>query len=215
MKPVSHIFRFLFLFALLVLLHGCVAKKKFVAMEESRNRAENRVVELTNKTEQLESDFNDFKNDFHYSNSIKDSYIDSLNKEILRLNNNMVDKVQNIDEQVLSFQVEKRRLNQMLADKDREIRDLKNDKALTDRKIKELQNNLQSSQISLREATSQQNTLQSQLTQRNSEIERTKSSLDERVAEINKLHIQLAEKDDRIEVLENQVKLLRSQLGID
>lgn len=93
-------------------------------MEESRNRADQRVRELTAEVGQYEKDFNNFKNEFHYNNNVKDIHIDSRSKLIVGLNTDLMSRSENIDDQLFPFQVEKRRLNQLLSEKEVQIRGL-------------------------------------------------------------------------------------------
>ena len=196
-----------------LLLPSCVAKKKFVEMETSRNRAEQRVRELTDNVNQMEVDFNNFKNEFHYNNSVKDNVIDSLGKEIVHLNSNLNAKSENIEDQIFSFQVEKRRLNQLLADKDKEIRQLSSQISSLDVQLADLKNEEQDSAIKLRNSVSENKSLVLEITQKEDEIEKLRKNLDQKTVEIGKLKSSLTQKDEQIEALQNQVKLLKSQFG--
>lgn len=195
-----------------LLFPSCVAKKKFVAMETSRNRAEQRVKELTSDIEGLELDFNEYKNDFHYNNSIKDSFIDSLNRTIVNLNNDIHSKSDNIEDQIFSFQVEKRRLNQLLADKDKEIRTIKRQMNSLEIQLDDLEKETQDAAIQNRNSSSEINVLKSQIAQKENEKVGLSSSLEKRKAELLKLKSSIASKDSEIEALKNQVNLLKSQI---
>lgn len=201
------------LFLSFLLLPSCVAKKKFLAMEGSRNRADQRVRELTADVQTLEADFNEYKNDFHFNNSFKDSFIDSLNKTIVSLNSNLLSKSDNIDDQLFSFQVEKRRLNQMLSDKDGEIRKLTRQLNSLEIQLVDLQSTAQDENIKNRNAESKINALQSQLSQKEDELSKLAASIKQKATEIGQLKSSLASEKEEIESLKNQVKLLKSQFG--
>ncbi len=215
MKLIVRITKSLIIIMAVLMFQGCVAKKKFVAMEDSRNRAEDRVIELTNKVELIENEFEGYKNDFHFNNAQKNLQIDSLSKGIMYLENNLMSKDESLDDQLMAFQVEKRRLNQMLVVKDRELNDVKRKLSTAETRVADLQSEIQSRQAQLRNASAEQNALQSQVNQKEREVEKLKTDYNNLVSEINTLRHHVAEKDDKIEVLQNQVKLLRSQLGID
>ncbi|MCF8362073.1 MAG: hypothetical protein K9G70_05570 [Prolixibacteraceae bacterium] len=194
-------------------LTSCVAKKKYIAMQESKNRAENRVRELTSDVENLESEFNGYKNDFHASNEEKDMMIDSLTLKINEMNAALLSKDENIDERVFSFQVEKRRLNEMLASKDKEIKTLRSRVQKLESQVENLKSNIQDSDIKLQNTTSRQNELEYEVKQKQEELEEMKALLSKRNDEAARLQNTIAEKDAEIERLRNQVKLLKSEYG--
>ena len=194
-------------------LPSCVAKKKFIEMETSRNRADRRVRELTADVKQLEADFNRYKNEFHFNNSIKDNKIDSLRKEITNLNLDLNSKSDNIEGQIFSFQVEKRRLNQMLADKDREIREMKNTISALNIEISDLKNLEQELNIKVQNLETKSRSQVADLELKESDTEKLRKEIELKKSELNKLKSTLAEKDEQLEILRNQVKLLKSQFG--
>ncbi|MDA3881268.1 MAG: hypothetical protein PF436_12835 [Prolixibacteraceae bacterium] len=192
---------------------SCVAKKKYIAMQESRNRAEQRVRVLTQDVQNLESEFNSYKNDFHANNETKDSMIDSLSLKINQTNAALLSRDENIDEKVFSFQVEKRRLNEMLANKDREIRILNNEKQSLENQIKELEKQTRDTGLKIRESSIQQNAIQAELEQKEKELTQLQSQISQKNQEISSLQSAISKKDEEIEKLSNQVKLLKTQFG--
>jgi chromosome segregation ATPase len=196
-------------------LSGCVAKKKFLAMEDSRNRAEHRVRELSKENNALITDFENMKNEFHYNNSEKDLALDSLKKHADKLIAQLESTSENIGEQKTTFQIEKQRLNQILADKDREIFTLKNQLSSARQQQKNLQNTITDLEIKLSNTGSEQNSLKSQIIQKESEIEKLNTQIQQANNRITQLQANINKKDSELEVLNNQVKLLRKQIGIE
>lgn len=196
-----------------ILLPSCVAKKKFVAMEESRNRADQRVRELTAEVGQYEKDFNNYKNEFHYNNNVKNTHIDSLSKMIVGLNKDLMSRSENIDDQLFSFQVEKRRLNQLLSEKEIQIRDLNRELTVLRTQTDEQSNATQDLRIKLRNAESELSASTADAEIKGGEINTLKSTITSKNKEINRLNQTLKEKNEEIEKLKNQVSLLKSQFG--
>lgn len=103
---------------------SCVAKRKYLVLEESNNRAEKRVKELTSKVSTLQKDFDDYRTISTDNLNSKQIFADSLSRIVLSLNTDISSKKDNIEDQDFSFQLEKNRLNQELNEKDKTIRDL-------------------------------------------------------------------------------------------
>lgn len=198
---------------LIVLMPSCVAKKKFVEMESYRNKAEQRVKELTKEVSSLQTEFNDYRNDFSYSNAQKNQYIDSLNSVITGLNSDLMSSNENIEDQTFSFQVEKRRLNQLLAEKDRELRIAKRNSDAISVQLEDLKNEVADLEIQLQNAKSTANAAQRKLDGQGDEISKLNSELQKKDSAIKKLQSDLAAKDEEIQSLKNQVKLLKDQFG--
>ncbi|HKK82427.1 MAG TPA: hypothetical protein VJ909_09265 [Prolixibacteraceae bacterium] len=196
-----------------MLLTSCVAKKKYIAMQESKNRAEQRVRVLTKDVENLESEFNGYKNDFHASNEEKDMMIDSLTLRINEMNAALLSKDENIDERVFSFQVEKRRLNEMLTSKDKEIRTLRSRVQSLETQVENLKSDMQDSGIKLQNALSRQKNLEFEIEQKEEQLDEMKALLSKKNDEAARLQNTIAEKDAELDKLRNQVKLLRQEYG--
>jgi len=93
-------------------------------MEESKNRSETRVKELTNEVVSLKKDLDDYRIVSTNTLKSKQDYADSLSRIVSLLNTDISSKTNNIEDQVFSFQIEKDKLNQELSEKDNEIRNL-------------------------------------------------------------------------------------------
>ena len=205
--------RFTVIAIFVLLLPSCVAKKKFVEMESYRIKAEQRVKQLTKEVSDLQTEFNNYKNDFSYGNSRKDLYIDSLNKVIVGLNSEISSTNENIEDQTFSFQVEKRRLNQLLAEKDRELRMAQRNTESLSVQMEDLKDEVADLSIKLQNAESSLNVNQSKVNSQDEEIKRLKDEIQKKSSDIKKLQADIRDKDEQIEALENQVKLLKSQFG--
>ncbi|HKM94723.1 MAG TPA: hypothetical protein VJY41_13805 [Prolixibacteraceae bacterium] len=213
-QPILHrVFSAFFILIVLSMLPSCVAKKKFVAMTGSRDRAELRVRELTTTVGRYETDYNLAKTDFHYNNSMKNNTIDSLGKVILNLNTDMASHSENIGDQVLSFQVEKRRLNQLLVEKDQEIRSLKQSIDLTKQQLNDQSQSVQDLNIKLRNAESELKSIKSEVEIMKDDGAKLNTSMAGKNNEINKLNAKIKEKNEQVEALQNQVNLLKKQFG--
>ena len=82
-----------------VLFSSCVSKKKYLDMESSKLRAEQRVRDLTDETnaksdriEQLIADYEKTKTELMGSNAEKDQLISELNGQINDLSTNVQEK---------------------------------------------------------------------------------------------------------------------------
>ncbi|MFA9389415.1 MAG: hypothetical protein ACERKD_06390 [Prolixibacteraceae bacterium] len=197
----------------MLILPGCVAKKKFVEMENYRTKAELRVVELTRNVSNLQQEFNNYKNSFHYSNSTKDAYVDSLSKVIVGLNTDLLSTSENIEDQIFSFQVEKRRLNQLLADKDREIRMAQRSNETIKAQIDGLNVEITNLSIKLKNATSSGNANEEKINGQKVELENLAAQLQKKNADFAQLKTEINSKNEEIKTLQNQVKLLKEQFG--
>lgn len=196
-----------------LLSSGCVSKKKFVEMTGYRDRAEKRVQELSTKMAAIEDEFNAIRNDFRYSNLEKDRYIDSLSRQIIYLNSNLNTTSSSIEEQLSAFQIEKRRLNQLLAEKDREIRMSQQLSEERKKQLDMLRMELDALNIQLKNAESETATERSRLEQVRSEQERVSRELEQKTLENKRLGNELGTLKSEVEMLRNQVKLLKSQIG--
>jgi chromosome segregation ATPase len=117
------LFAFLILISFLI-LSSCVTKKKYMVMEETKNRAETRVEELTSEVGSLKNDFDVYQVNSTNTLKSKQDYADSLSRIVSLLNTDISSKTNNIEDQVFSFQIEKDKLNKELSEKDNEIRNL-------------------------------------------------------------------------------------------
>lgn len=196
-----------------LILPSCVSKKKFVEMEGYRTRAEQRVVELTKEVADLKVEFEQYNNKFYYNNSVKDQMIDSLSNVIVSLHSDLSSKSENIEDQIFSFQVEKRRLNQLLADKDREIRIAQRNAEMLKVKADDLQREIDDANVKLRNSESTAAANERAVAMKDGELEKLKNQIEKQSGDLVRLQKEMTKKNEEIEALNNQVKLLKSQFG--
>lgn len=195
------------------ILSSCVSKRKYIELEDSRNRAEQRIRELTDEVDRLKTEFNDKKNEFHYNNNTKENYIDSLNRTIIRLHTDLSNKDESIEDQIFTFQVEKRRLNQLLADKDKEIRNLNRESNALKLQIDDLNREVQDMSFNLKNSDSSTRSLERQLQVKEQELNDLQSKYNRCQRDIAALNSKISEQKQDIERLTNNVNLLKAQLG--
>ncbi|MBN2805558.1 MAG: hypothetical protein JXR22_02785 [Prolixibacteraceae bacterium] len=182
-------------------------------MTAYRNQAENRVQELTSQVNNLETEFNDIRNDFRYSNLQKDQYIDSLNRHVQGLHARLSTSSSNIEEQINTFQIEKRRLNQLLSEKDREIRMALQLAEERKQQLETLRVEFDAQRIQLKNAESEASSGKSRYEQLRSDLDKTAGELEQKILENKRLQSELKTSKAEAEMLRNQVKLLKSQMG--
>jgi chromosome segregation ATPase len=202
-----------FVTILSIFFTSCVSKKKFVEMQNGRLKAEDMVRQLTEKTNALITDYESMKNELMESNAIKDQYIDSLNTEVFALNDKLNQKAQSLQETSFNLDFEKQRLTNAIEVNDKSIRSLQN-------KVNNLEDEVQAKSSALDQKNFDMNVLNEKI----STLEGQKSTGEEKLAnlqaelnkvkvETEKLKTQMKEKDATITRLQNNVKLLKSQIG--
>jgi chromosome segregation ATPase len=214
--------RFNLVVIILVLLSftACVSKKKFIAMQDGRMKAEQQVNELTRvnnaRTERIKvmiSDFEAMKNELMASNSEKDQYIEKLNMDIATLNDQMNNQKESLKSNTFTYSFEKDRLAESLEARDKTIKSLES-------RIKNLEHEIgiQSSQLSDRNIRI--NSLNDQMESVAAEREKILKHSGDLQLQIQKqrsdteaLRIQLVQKDETIARLQNNVNLLKKQVG--
>jgi chromosome segregation ATPase len=199
---------------------SCVSKKKYLDMQDARMKAEQQARELTSendaKAERIKvmvADFEAMKNELMANNSEKDQYIDNLNKEIASLNDQLSNQKQSLQSNTFTYSFEKDRLAENLEARDKSISALES-------RIKNLEKEtaLQSSQLSDRNIRI--SSLNDQMESVVAEKERILKHSGELQLQIQKLRAdtevirgQLVQKDETIARLQNNVNLLKKQLG--
>ena len=208
------------IFTFLILISGCVSKRKYVEMEAGRRRAEQRVVTLTHENKDLQKEIrsktdehNKMLNTLLGSNAVKDDHIDSLSKVVVNLNHNVSEKNASIEEQIYAFQSEKRRLRSQIEDQVKEINRLKSEiKSISSEKLKaEDQLILANFQASKEKEAMKK--LQFRIQTLENDLIRMQNQLNKTEELREKMSTQLASKEETIERLENNVILLKNQLG--
>ncbi len=209
-----------FIFSVLFIFTSCVSKKKFVEMQNGRLKAEEQVRQLTDENnarakriEALISDFEAMKNELMQSNALKDNYIDSLKKEVFALNETLSEQKQSMKETSFNMGFEKQQLNATIAQKDQSIRTL-------EAKVAQLENESETQSSAIDQFNFDKKQLQEKITLLESDkktgetkLAGLQADLDKVKAETVALKKQMEEKDATITRLENNVKLLKKELG--
>lgn len=215
---------FILFTAFALVLTSCVSKKKYLEMESGRQRAEQRVRELTEanntkaaRIEAMIEDYEEMKNSLLENNSIKDSYIDSLNAAMFAMEEQLTEQKESLQKTSFTLDFEKQRLTEALANKNRTIQQLENE-------IGELENDITSRSslidqknydINLLDDKAEQ--LQSQLETKDERIEELEFELElikeETQTQLTNMKAQLQEKEQTIQRLQNNVNLLKKELG--
>ncbi len=210
----------LLLTAITIIFSSCVSKKKFLEMQSGRERAEEMVRQLTEENnakaariEAMIADFESMKNELLQNNAIKDNYIDSLNAVVFTLSENLDTQKESLQSSSFNFDFEKQRLSDAVQTKDRTIRQLES-------QVENLEDELSSTTSTVNQKNYDINVLQDKLKTAQVENQRSeerlntlRTELTSVRAETEKLRTQLQEKDATITRLENNVKLLKQQVG--
>ena len=214
----------IFLTAVALIFTSCVSKKKFVEMQSGRQRAEQRVRELTEanntkaaRIDAMIEDYEEMKNSLLENNAIKDDYIDSINMVMFNLEDELAEQQKSLQKTSFTLDFEKQRLTEALANKDRTILRLENE-------IEELENDIASSSSLIDQKNYDINLLDDKVEQLEKQVEakddrmetlelELENAREECQEEVTKLKAQIQEKDETITRLENNVKLLKKELG--
>lgn len=210
----------LFISVFALFFTSCVSKKKFLEMQNGRLQAEEQVRQLTaennaraERIKAMISDFETMKNELMESNAEKDQYIDNLNKEIAGLNNKMNEQMASLKEKSFAFGFEQDRLSETLQEREKTIREL-------EAQVKEMENELsgQSSTLSERNIridvlNDQISTLEAEKIRGGKEQEKLNQQVQKLKEETEALKGQLKAKDESITRLQNNVNLLKRELG--
>ena len=199
---------------------SCVSKKKFIAMESSKLRAEERVRELTgeneaqaNRIEEMIAGFEKMKQELLTSNAQKDQMIGDLNGQINILKSNVQEKDATIDEKLYAFEYEKRRMDEELQ-KSRNVQTALQEKNTgLAQELGKAKNELSDLRFNLTRLTDDAGRLNEQLRLKDQRYEEQAAVLLRLQTETDNLKAQIREKDETIERLGNNVKLLKNELG--
>ena len=209
------------LFILILLFFtSCVAKKKYLEMQDGRLKAENQVVKLTEENnyratriEALIADFESMKNELMESNALKDQYIDSLNNEIATLRGSLARQKESLEQTSFTFGFERQRMIEEMKAKDdlisslnRQLQNLENENTEVSSSVddKNFQINLLNDKIAVLQSEKETEA------QKTGELEQKLQVLQDNV---NALQTKIKEKDETITRLQNNVNLLKKELG--
>lgn len=201
---------------------SCVSKKKFLEMQDERLRAEEQVRQLTEQNnaraariEAMIADFESMKNELMASNSEKDQHIDFLNKEITGLNEQLNAQLESSQERNFTYGFERERLSETLQVREQTIRTL-------EKQIEELEKEISDQATSISDRNVRVSVLNDQIASLEAEKargEKQRAELEQQLQkmreETNNLKSQMQEKDATITRLQNNVNLLKRELGGD
>lgn len=205
-------------------LHSCVSKKKFVEMEQGRLQAEDQVRRLTQENnnraariEALIADFEEMKNELLENNALKDQYIDSLNSEILSLNNLLSQQKESLQETSFTFGFEQQRMKQIMEEKDARINSLQSQVESLEEEVSQKTSVIDEKNFQISQLNDQVDNLLSQVSSAKSQAEKLEQELGKQIqdlkSQVNELQTTMKEKDATITKLQNNVKLLKSEMG--
>lgn len=205
-------------------MHSCVSKKKFVEMEEGRLQAEEQVRKLTQETnnqaariESLIADFEEMKNELLENNAMKDQYIDSLDSEIFTLNELMAEQKESLQETSFTYGFEQQRMKQVMEEKDSRIRSLQSQVESLEEEVSRQASVIDDRNFQISRLNDEVENLEGQLSQAETQAENFEEQMETQVqdlkSQVSELQATMKEKDDTITKLQNNVRLLKQELG--
>ena len=210
----------LFLTLVAVGLTSCVSKKKFLEMQDGRMKAEQQVQQLTEENNSraerikaLVADYEAMKNELLGSNAEKDEYIDNLNKVIANLKDQLNQQKESLQSSTFTYGFEKERLAEELQVKDKTIRSLQ-------LKINELEGDSNKQSTLISERNIRMSTLNDRIEAM--EAERALEGMQQKELlqqveqlkmDIDSLNTEISIKDENIIRLQNNVNLLKREMG--
>ncbi len=204
----------------ILILTSCVSKKKFLEMQAGRLSAEEQVRQLTQENndkaariEAMIADYEEMKNALLENNAIKDQYIDSLNQVAYALKEQLNEQKESLESTSFNLDFEKQRLSEELETRNQTIKRL-------EAQVKQLENDISSNSSLLDQKNfdisrlqEKVNTLTTEKERAEERLETLRNQLAQVKSETEELKQQLNEKDATITRLENNVKLLKKEIG--
>ncbi|MDD4143960.1 MAG: hypothetical protein PHN68_04930 [Prolixibacteraceae bacterium] len=199
---------------------SCVAKKKYLEMQDGRLKAEDQAAKLTeennyraSRIEALVADFQSMKNELMESNAIKDQYIDSLHNEITGLKGSLARQKESIQQSSFTFGFERQRMIEDMKAKDDMISSLNRQLQNLENENTELSTVLDDKNFQLNLLNDKISVLQSEKEAESQKADELRQQLQVMQQEISTLQAQSREKDATITRLQNNVNLLKKELG--
>lgn len=212
---------FIILFSIvLVSFSSCVSKKKYLEMEAGRLKAEelSRKLDTENnakadRIKTLIADYESMKNELMESNSIKDQYIAALTKEKDALSQDLNKQTESLQETSFNLDFEKQRLTNALATKDASIKSLQTEVSNLEGQLNERNSVIDQKNYVIGQMKEKAKLLEGQITSGKEGIAKLQGELDKAKAATAKVRGEMQTKDAEITKLQNQVKLLKNQIG--
>ncbi|MFV0521595.1 MAG: hypothetical protein ACK5MI_04060 [Mangrovibacterium sp.] len=203
----------------LIVLSGCVSKKKYLEMESLKLNAEKQVSQLTRQNDDMQkriktmiADYESIKADMLATNAHKDQLISNLHQEMSAISNSAAEKNSNMEDKLYAYEYEKRQLQSKIDGFETNV------KSLTE-KNQTLVTQLNSTQSNLSTLKFDSNQKDSEITKLNQQLKSNGSAVSKYQIQINNLNTDIAalkkasaEKDQTIKRLQNNVDLLKKEL---
>lgn len=211
----------IFIVALLpIMFSSCVSKKKFVEMQNGRLQAEEQLRQTTaennaraERIKTMIADFESMKNELMASNAEKDQYIDNLNKDISGLSEQLKAQKQSIQESNFTFGFERERYTENLQEKEKAIRSLQREMAEMEKEMSQQASTLSDRNVRISSMADQLEAFEGEKIRSEKQLAGLEEQLSKLREETNSLNAQLKEKDETITRLQNNVNLLKKEIG--
>ncbi len=212
---------FIFILALFMLFFSsCVSKKKFVEMQNGRFQAEEQLRQTTaesnaraERIKTMIADFESMKNELMASNAEKDQYIDNLNKDIAGLNEQLSEQKKSIQESNFTFGFERERYTENIQEKEKAIRSLQREMAEMEKEMSQQASTLSDRNVRISSMTDQLQALEGEKLRNEKKLNDLEQQLGKLRDETNALNTLIKEKDETITRLQNNVNLLKREIG--
>jgi|SRR5690554_1464021 chromosome segregation ATPase len=203
-----------------VFFSSCVSKKKFMEMQNGRIQAEEQLRQTTaesnaraERIKTMIADFESMKNELMASNAEKDQYIDNLNKEIAGLSEQLKEQKKSIQESSFTFGFERERYTENLQEKEKAIRSLQREMAEMEKEMSQQASTLSDRNVRISSLTDQLQALEGERIRSEKQLNELQQQLGKLRDETNSLNALIKEKDETITRLQNNVNLLKREIG--
>lgn len=204
----------------LVVFSSCVSKKKFLEMQAGRLKAEelSRKLNEENKAKAerikvLIADFEQMKNELLENNALKDNYIDSLSGELNVLAENLNKQKESLQETSFTLDFEKQRLTETIAAKNKSLQAMQVEIGSLENELSEKSSTIEQKNFEIQKAKDENILLNGKLAKQVDDLSKLTKQLETLKLETKTLKSQMEEKEATILKLENNVKLLKKELG--
>ncbi len=159
------------------------------------------------------ADFESMKNELMASNAEKDQYIDNLNKEIAGLSEQLKEQKKSIQESSFTFGFERERYTENLQEKEKAIRSLQREMAEMEKEMSQQASTLSDRNVRISSLTDQLQALEGERIRSEKQLNELQQQLGKLRDETNSLNVLIKEKDETITRLQNNVNLLKREIG--
>lgn len=204
-------YNYLFIITALIIFSSCVSKKKFVSMEQQKEKYKTQTTllldengKLKRNITQAESEFETLKNELHAGNAVKDDLIDELTQKVNSLESTTANLKSKLNNTMSMFQQEQTSSldqNSTIASLELEIEQLKRDTLslnysmkLIQERTKKLKEEIDTKTERINDRNIEISSLKSDLVKSNGEINSLKGKISaqkEKMADIGKSFIEL------------------------